>query len=285
MAHIAAAADGPVAIGRRGLVLALALMCSDLRAQPVGARSAGEEAQMLERAAFQRALSQRLTKAYLMLAQGIAPAQAARILEESRAEFERNLSWLQGASPSADASRRLVELGERWAEFRPLLDRPPSRAGAEALYGIGDQTEAAAHRATIAFEAALRAGDLRGLMMAGRLRMLSERTAKFWLFRHWGLNAAAADMEIHLARAHFTALLTQVERVGLAPPAATAAGALRQHWPTYDALLLNPASAPADLVLRSEQNFALAQGLVRAMVGPVDGANAPASSGREPGKR
>lgn len=285
MAPAAAAARAPVAIGRRAFVLVLGTLGSGVAAQPAGGRSAAEEARMLERAAFQRALSQRLTKGYLMLAQGIAPAQASRVLGESRAESERDLVWLQAVSPSADASRRLVELGQRWADFRPVLERPPSREGAQALYRIGDETEAAAHRVTIAFEAALRAGDLRALMMAGRLRMLSERTAKFWLFRHWGLNAEAADMELHLARAHFTALLTQVERTGLAPAAATAAGALRQHWPSYDASLLNPASAPADLVLRSEQNFALAQDLVRAMVGPLDGPSGPASGSREAGKR
>lgn len=276
-------------LGRRACVLGLVLLGSRLDAQQSGpARREEQELQALERAAFQRALSQRLSKSYLMQAQGIEPAEAGRILEAARLAVEQGQAWLQGASPSPEATRRLFELGQRWAELRAVLQQSPGRAGAEAVYRIGDEMEAAAHRTTIAFEAAFHsashAGALRGLMLAGRLRMLSERAAKFWLYRHWGLNAAAAEMEMHLARAHFTALLTQVERLDLAPAARAAAAALRERWAAYDAVLQDPARTAAELVRRSELNFEGAQSLVRAMLeaGGVPASSVPARSPSSP---
>lgn len=275
MAGTTAASPGPAWIGRRRCLLTLGLLCGGSRAQPTAAPRTDERALAVERAAFQRALSQRVSKAYLMLAMGIQPAAGARILEEARATFERHLSWLEGVSPSPEASLRLADLGERWAECRAVLQRPADRAGAQAMYRIGDELESAAHRVAIALEAAEAPTQARGLLLAGRLRMLSERMAKFWLYRQWGLNAAAADMELHLARAHFTSLLLQVERLELARPAAAAAAVLRQHWPAYDALLpVSNSGDPNELLRRSEQTFANAQALVQAMLEPLAGARA-----------
>ncbi len=286
MAATTFAARGQAGIGRRRCVLALGLLCGALRAQSPATPVEEERAQAVERAAFLRALSQRVTKSYLMLALGIEPALGARLLDESRTAFERHLSWLQGVSTSADSARRLADVGERWSECRAVLQRPADRAGAQALYRIGDELESAAHRVAIALEAAYASTAIRGLLLAGRLRMLSERMAKFWLYRHGGFSAAAAGMELHLARAHFTALLVQVERLDLAPPAVAAAAVLRRHWPAYDALLLAPApGSPAELLRRSEQTLGHAQDLVQAMLAPRVGAGAPAREASQAGRR
>lgn len=271
---------------RRTCLLAAGLLCMARASRASTPGSEEERAVAIERAAFQRALSQRIAKAYLMLAQGIEPALAGRLLEEARLAFERHLWLLKGMAPSAQASRLLAALDARWAECRATLQQPPTRAGAAELYRISDELQAAAHGVLLAFEAAYPSAARRGLMLAGRLRMLSERMAKFWLYRHWDLNRAPADMELHLARAHFTALLLQVQRLPLAPAAAAAAGDLRRRWPDYDRLLQAEPDAPAvELVRHSEQVFAAAQALVGHMLPRPGQASAATPGSTQAGPR
>lgn len=243
-------------------------MCLGLSAARAAAgKRDGEQAVAIERAAFQRALSQRMAKGYLMLAQGVEPALAGRLLDEARTAFDRHLELLKLTAPSVGAKHQLAALQTRWAACRAVLDKPPTRDSCTELYTLNDELQAAAHSVLLAFEDAYRSPALRGLMLAGRLRMLSERMAKFWLYRHWNLNTAPADMELHLARAHFSATLLQVERLDLSVAAVAAIRALRLGWTAYDSLLqVERGVAAADLLRQSERVFGDAQALVQHMV-------------------
>lgn len=74
--------------------------------------------------------------------------------------------------------------------------------------------------------------------MAGRQRMLSQRMAKFYFYRTWGLYDIPADMELHLSRAHFTAVLIQIENSPLASAQIKAGVArVRREWEPYQQVL------------------------------------------------
>lgn len=240
---------------------------------PAASTAGGSDAEWtaaVERTAYQRALSQRVAKAYLMLALDVEPVLARRILDDASATFERQLGLLRAAPPSADAARLLAQMADRWADCRRPLLQPPSRAGGDVLYRASDALQEAAHRVLLAYEQARPGQALRGVLQGGRLRMLSERMAKFWLYHRWGLHAEPARMELHLARAHFTALMLQVDRLGLGPGVAAAVAGLRGSWSAYDRLLMAEGDTPAAvLVQHSEANLAAAQALVDRILAPA----------------
>ncbi len=164
----------------------------------------------------QRMLSQRMVKAYLMLGQGIATDDARTILQKSIEQFEFQLATLKTFQPNPKVQSELANLNSEWTKFKPLIIATPSKAGAIVLYDANEELQKAAHNVTLAYEDVSLAPLDHLVNLAGRQRMLSQRTAKFYLYRTWDLYLEPADMELHLSRAHFTAVLIQIERSPLA---------------------------------------------------------------------
>ena len=184
-------------------------------------------------------LSQRMVKAYLMLGQDIAAADARGILRESIDRFESQLAALKSYRPTPGVEQALVALETAWAPCRALLAAPPSKAGADELYEANETLQRAAHRTTLAYERVTGAPLDHLVNLAGRQRMLSQRMAKFYFYRTWELYDAPADMELHLSHAHFTAVLNQIEASPLVSAAVRERLArLRREWEPYEELLL-----------------------------------------------
>lgn len=186
----------------------------------------------------QRMLSQRIVKAYLMLGQGIAADDARNILQESIRQFESQLATLKAFQPTPAVRSAIVNLEGSWKRCKPLLTAVPSKADAIEFYDINENLQEAAHSATLAYEGVTLAPRDHLIGIAGRERMLTQRMAKFYFYRTWGLYDAPADMELYLSRAHFTAVLRQIEHSPLAS-AETRAGVarIRREWEPYQQVL------------------------------------------------
>lgn len=186
----------------------------------------------------QRMLSQRMVKAYLMLGQGISPVEARNQLQESVRQFESQLATLKTLQPTPMVRRAVDALEDAWLECRPLLVLAPNKADAIELYDASEALQKAAHSAVLAYEAIGSTPHNHLVSIAGRQRMLSQRMAKYYLYRSWGLYDAAADMELHLSRAHFTAVLNALEESPLASTQMKARVAqVRNDWQPYQEAL------------------------------------------------
>lgn len=194
-----------------------------------------------------RMLSQRCAKLYLQSGQAIAAEGARGLLRASIDQFESHLATLQTFQPSAAVQGALPAVQAHWSSFKALLTTPPDKDGAAALYDANENLQQAAHRATVAYEN-LTGSPLDHLVgIAGRQRMLSQRMAKFFFYRAWNLHHAPADMELHLSRAHFTAVLTQLESSHrVLAPAKAAVVRLRREWDPYQQALFQHRK-PTDL--------------------------------------
>ena len=116
------------------------------------------------------------------------------------------------------------------------MAEPPGRQAANLLYDANEALQQAAHRNTVAYENVVGAPLDHLIGIAGRQRMLTQRMAKFYFYRTWGLYDAPAHMELHLSRAHFTAVLPAIEK--------TQAAEVRRVWAPYEQVLFasqNPA--------------------------------------------
>ncbi|MBS0609203.1 MAG: type IV pili methyl-accepting chemotaxis transducer N-terminal domain-containing protein [Proteobacteria bacterium] len=185
-----------------------------------------------------RMLSQRCTKAYLQWGQSIASEKARTLLRESIALYEAHLATLKGFQPNPAVQASLPQLHTLWSQFKALLIGEPNRTGAASLYDANESLQSAAHYLTVSYANTTGSALEHLLGLAGRQRMLSQRMAKFFFYRTWELFEAPADMELHLSRAHFTAVLTQLETSLHANPAVQAAATrMRRAWEPHQQAL------------------------------------------------
>lgn len=192
-----------------------------------------------------RMLSQRIVKTYLQVGQSIAPEQATRLWQTSIEQFESHLGTLRAFQPTPAVRNAMAPLATQWAHFRTQLAEPPGRQAANLLYDANEALQQAAHRNTVAYENVVGAPLDHLIGIAGRQRMLTQRMAKFYFYRTWGLYDAPAHMELHLSRAHFTAVLPAIENSPfVSEPVKTQAAEVRRVWAPYEQVLFasqNPA--------------------------------------------
>ncbi len=159
----------------------------------------------INKAGRQRMLSQRMSKAWLMLGLDILPERGRTILKQSMTVFERQLLELATLVPNEDVRQPLVRLGEEWQACKAILESPPSRDGESRLFEANEKVLAAAHALTQAYEKTSGTPVGRLVNIAGRQRMLSQRMAKFYLFRQAGVQPAKCQTELDKARRDFLA--------------------------------------------------------------------------------
>lgn len=219
--------------------LAFAASPSSVHAEaPPAAATKMDTISAVNMAGRQRMLSQRMVKAYLMLGQGIAADDARTILQVSIKQFESHLVALKAFQPTPRVRSAVINLDGAWTKCKALLTAAPSKAGAVELYDANEALQQAAHSATLAYED-VNATPLDHLVsIAGRQRMLSQRMAKFYFYSSWEIYDDPANMELHLSRAHFTAVLIQIERSPLASTQIKAGVArIRREWEPYQQVL------------------------------------------------
>ncbi|MCK6395927.1 hypothetical protein [Zoogloea sp.] len=195
-----------------------------------------------------RTLSLRATKAYLMAQQGITPDASRRILADSIARMDQNITTLHARKLDEPARGKLAELDRVWGSVRTQLSAPPSAEGARSLYDGSDALERAAHHLTIALNANAPEASRR-LVLPNRLRALSQRIALFYLYRASSLMTPhAPEVELIYARGEFPANLSRAEKTGNLPADAQQALAeLSRTYPAYHASAGKLDAAPAML--------------------------------------
>lgn len=221
-----------------GFISGLSPESAQAQSPPAASRTI-DLATAVSMAGRQRMLSQRMVKAYLMLGQGVSPDDARNILQQSIDQFDSQLITLKTFTPNQSVQINLANLDSEWKKFKPLITATPTQAGAAVLYDASEALQKVAHNVTLAYDNVRLVPQVHLVNLAGRQRMLTQRTAKFFLYRTWNLYSEAADMEMHLSRAHFTTVLLQLESSPYTtPPVRSLAAQIRSEWEPYKQLLL-----------------------------------------------
>jgi nitrate/nitrite-specific signal transduction histidine kinase len=221
--------------GAAGLTLAtlgapLTLMPLSARAQVLDLNDA------INKAGRQRMLSQRMAKAWMAIGQGVDTVKAGRIMSESMALFDRQLVELKAYAPSAAIRTTYQQLEEVWGDYKTaLVGAPPRKEQAAMLLSLDAKVLQLAHQGTTQLEkvSGKPAGKL--VNLAGRQRMLSQRSAKCYLSITWADLELGQQRELDIAKREFVDALAVLEAAPEATPTIRDELSLaRQQWVFFD---------------------------------------------------
>jgi len=166
----------------------------------------------INKAGRQRMLSQRMAKAYCQIGLGVLPERSQKILSLSQQRFSDQLAELKAYAPTADIKESYADLDKLWQQYNKLLSGKPNLTNAGLIANLNEDVLRTAHLATTQLELHAASNVGRLINVAGRQRMLSQRMAKFYMFRQWGIKSATLDQEAQLARREFISALDALSK-------------------------------------------------------------------------
>lgn len=140
------------------------------------------------RAARNRALSQRLAKSYCQILLGVLPEASSKTLADARQQVRKGFDELAKSSLPPEVARQVAELKKQADTADALVVLPPTRESVAALAQQSDKVMLAAQTTAEAFEKVAKVGSAKLINIAGRQRALSQRIA-----RDYFLTAAKLD--------------------------------------------------------------------------------------------
>jgi uncharacterized membrane protein len=199
----------------------------------------------INKAGRQRMLSQRMAKAWLAMGQGVESQRAEKILFDSMAWFDRQFVELKSYAPTPEIKATYRALEPVWSDYKSaLVGSAPDRSAAAILLSLDAKVLRLAHQGTVQLEAYSGKAVGKLVNVAGRQRMLSQRTAKFYLSRCWGTDVPDQIKELNTARKEFADALTLLTTAPQATRAIKAELELaRQQWVFFDNALARMSNA------------------------------------------
>jgi hypothetical protein len=193
----------------------------------------------INKAGRQRMLSQRMAKAWLAMGQGIDAEQAEKIMLDSMAVFDRQFVELKAYAPTPEIRKTYLAMEPMWSDYKSaLVGKTPERSSALALLDLDAKVLKLAHQGTVQLEQYSGRAVGKLVNLAGRERMLSQRTAKFYLSQNWGAPVPDAVKELNKARTEFvTALQTLMDAPQATEAIKQELSLVEQQWVFFDQAL------------------------------------------------
>lgn len=157
-------------------------------------------------------LSQRIAKVHAQLLLDVQTKKALEIMNASIALFDSQLTELKAFSPTAEIRDLYAQLAQWWVPYREAAHAIPSPASLKQVAQLNEAVLKAAHAATVALERHSGTPSARLVNIAGRQRMLSQRAAKFYLFRAAGLTNVETENGLAGARKEFETGLAELKK-------------------------------------------------------------------------
>lgn len=202
------------ALGRRAhAALLLGLLLAMLAVPAFAlAQSQTDLAGAINKAGRQRMLTQRVVKLYVQLGMDVATGQARIQLDESLALMAGQMADLESLARTPAARDALQRLQRARPELHALAQAKPTRAGALRLDAAAEEMLAAADRLAAQLEYGEPLGRL--VNVSGRQRMMSQRLAKLYMLRAWGVALPRLATQIEASQEEFAAGLGRLLRAG-----------------------------------------------------------------------
>jgi hypothetical protein len=154
-------------------------------------------AELLNKAIRQPMLAERITKSFSLVGQQVLEARARRQLEDSTREFSVALKDLQTRSPNAEIKDNYQLLEQLLDEVREIKAKPVNIATAEELAIKNEELVWISQKGAMLLQSYAKSTRSDLIVTAGDVRTLTQRLAKLYLFRSWGVktDVVAADLK------------------------------------------------------------------------------------------
>ncbi len=157
----------------------------------------------INKAGRQRMLTQRIVKAYCLVGLKVQASTHRKQLKNAIALFDTQLSELKVYAPDATISEALARVEQLWTPFKKAAAGDVSREGAAKLLEQDGDLLAGAHEVVLLLEKQSTTPVGRLVNLAGRQRMLSQRLAKFYMARTWGIELPELQAQMQTAASEF----------------------------------------------------------------------------------
>ncbi len=170
-----------------------------------------DAASALNRAERQPMLAERITKAFSLIGQKVLESRSKRQIDEAAADFQSSLKELIATAPTPEIKSNYQLLDQLWGEYRTIITRPATQENLKELSEQNEELVWIATKGANLIEAYVKTpqGDL--IAVAGTARILSQRIAKLYLFRSWGLrDNVVVTNDLKAAEAEYRAAITRL---------------------------------------------------------------------------
>lgn len=248
-----------VALG--GLALGCALVLPAARAQ------ASELFAAIDVAGRQRMLTQRIVKAYCQVGLKVTPELSRAQLADALRLFDRQLAELTKTAPNEAVQQALERVAALWAPLRRVAAGKVHRDGARWLAERSDALLKAANDVVNLLQDVSGTPQARLVNVAGRQRMLSQRLAKLYMLRAWGVDSSDIREQMNSAGNEFSGALSLLRAAPENTPQIIAeldAVALQWDW-FASAIKLQGAQSYTLIVAGASESILQGMDLVTAM--------------------
>ena len=164
-----------------------------------------EAAAALNAAARQPMLVERITKSFSLIGQKVLESPARRQLAESIKEFESGLKILQASAPTPEIRENYQLLGQLFDEFKDINAKPANLENAKVLAEQNEELVWIATKGAQLFQQNSKSVRTDLISKAGEMRTLTQRIAKLYLFRSWGIRSEVIANDLKKAEADYRA--------------------------------------------------------------------------------
>ena len=188
---------------------------------------------VIDVAGRQRMLTQRMIKAYCQVGLAVTPEVSRDQLGRAASRFAEELARLKRGAPNAAVRQAAQRVEKLWLPFHEAVVGPVARDKANRLDTQGESLLKASHELVMALQEAAGTRHARLVNIAGRQRMLSQRLAKYYMLRVWGLDTPAMREEMEAAANEFSGALGTLQSAAENTPAIAReldAVALQWEW-------------------------------------------------------
>jgi len=164
-----------------------------------------DAASALNKAVRQPMLAERITKSFTLVGQRVLETRSKRQLEDAVKEFEQALKDLQATAPTPEIKDNYQLLEQLFDEFRNITGKPVSLQNAKDLAEQNEELVWISTKGALLLQAHTKSARSDLIVIAGELRTLTQRIAKLYLFRSWGIRSDVLANDLKKAEADYRA--------------------------------------------------------------------------------
>jgi hypothetical protein len=157
----------------------------------------------LNKALRQPMLAERITKSFSLIGQDVLTLRARRELDDSLKQFSDALTELQATAPTPEIKENYQLLSQLFDEYRAIKAKPVNLENAKELAEQNEELVWISQKGAMLLQAHTKSTRSDLINSAGDVRTLTQRIAKLYLFRSWGVRSNVIAEDLQKAEAEY----------------------------------------------------------------------------------